>query len=90
MQQCFHGTVEGRVQGVFFRDSMCKLAKQHGVTGWVKNLADGRVEWLICGDEASIQTLLIWLQTGPPAAQVTKVNVEPITQQAFSSFEIVR
>lgn len=90
MQQCFHGTVEGRVQGVFFRDSMCKLAQQHGVTGWVKNLADGRVEWLICGDEAAIQTLLAWLQTGPPAAQVIKVNSEPVAAQNFANFEIVR
>lgn len=90
MLQCLQGTVEGRVQGVFFRDSMRRYATQVGATGWVRNLADGRVEWFICADEATMQLMLAWLQQGPPAAAVSAVRQEPaaIPDPAPSEFVI--
>jgi len=69
-----HFLVEGRVQGVFFRAYTKDTADQLGLTGWVRNLADGRVEGCIEGNESQIQKMLQWLQSGPPRAVVTKLE----------------
>lgn len=66
----------GRVQGVAFRASTVEQARAHGVTGWVRNLADGSVELEAQGDEARITALLAWCAHGPPAARVTGVTVD--------------
>jgi acylphosphatase len=68
--------VNGRVQGVAFRASTVDEARGHGLTGWVRNLADGSVELEAQGDEVQVQALLAWCEHGPPAARVTKVTVE--------------
>ncbi|MDZ7733311.1 MAG: acylphosphatase [Acidimicrobiia bacterium] len=66
--------VEGRVQGVSFRDR-CRLeADRHGVGGWVRNLPDGRVEAVFEGDEAAVERLVAWCRDGPQAARVTGVE----------------
>ena len=68
--------VSGRVQGVFYRASTRQRALALGVTGYARNLADGRVEVLACGEPAAVQALCDWLWTGSPASQVTSVEIE--------------
>jgi acylphosphatase len=68
--------VSGRVQGVFFRASTRQRAELLGITGYVRNLPDGRVEVLACGEPAGVEALCSWLREGPPAASVTDVHVE--------------
>ena len=74
-RRCF---VAGRVQGVFYRASTRSRAQSLGVTGYARNLPDGRVEVLACGTPEAVQALCDWLWAGPPAAHVTAVDVEPI------------
>ena len=69
-------TVQGSVQGVFFRQSTCEMAGQIGVSGWVMNLPDGRVEAVFEGEESLVEKALAWCQSGPPAAKVTSIEVE--------------
>jgi len=68
-------TVSGRVQGVWFRDSTRREAERLGIVGHAINLADGNVEVLACGASNALDELATWLQTGPPMASVTKVEV---------------
>lgn len=70
-----HIFVSGRVQGVYFRDSMQAKAVGKGVTGWVQNLPDGRVEAVLEGDETDVQELVNWAHHGPPGAIVATVEV---------------
>ncbi len=69
-------TIAGRVQGVFFRDSTRALATELGVTGWVRNLPDGRVEARFEGPEDAVRRLVEWCRHGPPGARVRDVRVE--------------
>jgi acylphosphatase len=63
-----HLFVSGRVQGVFYRASTRDKAVGLGLTGWVKNLDDGRVECLFEGDESALTHILEWCRTGPPGS----------------------
>lgn len=71
--------VAGRVQGVFYRASTARRAAELDVTGYARNLPDGRVEVLACGDSAAVQALCDWLWQGPPASHVTSVEIEPVS-----------
>ena len=71
-----HVFVEGRVQGVFFRDTARQLALSLGVTGWIRNLRDGRVEAVFEGDEEAVEKMVQFVHRGPPGARVTHVDVE--------------
>jgi acylphosphatase len=78
--------VSGRVQGVFFRDACAREAAALGVRGWVRNLADGRVEAVFEGDEPAVAALVEWCRTGPPRARVSGVEVRdeaPVGEAAF-------
>jgi acylphosphatase len=70
-----HLVVRGRVQGVFFRASTQREARRLGLTGWVKNRADGGVEILAEGEEDSLRKLGMWAERGPSAARVDDVQV---------------
>jgi acylphosphatase len=70
-----HVFVTGYVQGVFYRHSAAQRARALGVTGWVKNLPDGRVESVIEGKEEAVRTLVQWCRSGPPHATVEDVEV---------------
>jgi len=70
-----HILVCGRVQGVFFRDHTRRWAISLGLTGWVKNLWDGRVEVLTEGEKENIESLISRLKQGPPMAQVENADV---------------
>jgi acylphosphatase len=68
--------VAGRVQGVFYRASTRQRALELGVTGFARNLADGRVEVLACGGHEAVEALCAWLWQGSPASHVRSVEVE--------------
>ena len=81
--------ISGLVQGVFFRASTLKKAQQYGLTGWVKNLPDGRVEVIANGADGDLEKLYIWLKHGPPMANVTDVSmIEVTSEKRLSQFEI--
>jgi acylphosphatase len=87
---CRRCIVSGRVQGVFFRSSAARRARELGVAGHALNLPNGTVEVLAVGQLAAIQALCAWLEVGPPAARVERVEilVEPLPEnppQAFST-----
>ena len=70
--------VAGRVQGVYYRASAQQRARAAGIAGPARNLDDGRVEVLVCGDEGSVREFIAWLWIGPSAAKVTEVIVEVV------------
>lgn len=79
--------VHGRVQGVFFRDSVRRLAQQHGVAGWVSNRWDGTVEAAFEGEEDAVERLIAFCGRGPRGAEVEHVDVsveEPVGEAGFS------
>jgi len=67
--------VGGRVQGVFYRGSAVRRARELDVRGYARNLLDGRVEVLACGEHAAVQAFVEWLWIGSSAAHVTSVDV---------------
>ena len=80
--------ISGRVQGVFFRESMRLRAEQLKVTGWVRNCADGTVEAVAQGDAFEVGRLTEWAQRGSDAAHVEKVDVESVTENVrYATFE---
>jgi acylphosphatase len=70
----------GRVQGVFYRESMRERAEQLEVTGWVRNCADGTVEAIAQGDAFMVGRLIEWAQRGPDAAKVDNVEIETVEE----------
>ncbi len=81
--------IEGRVQGVWFRDSTRRQAMALGVTGWVKNRWDGGVEVVAEGPEDRVRQLVAWCHHGPSLARVTDVRETPEEYQGeFDSFDI--
>jgi acylphosphatase len=80
--------IRGRVQGVSYRASMRRRAAGLGVTGWVRNRADGSVEAVVQGEMAAVRGLIDWARDGPPAARVAAVEVEAADDEpAFDAFE---
>jgi len=73
---CRRSFVSGRVQGVFYRVTCVRKAASLGLTGYARNLTDGRVEVLACGDDAAVNAFLAWLWEGSPASKVTDVATE--------------
>jgi acylphosphatase len=71
--------VSGRVQGVFYRASTRQKATELGCSGYARNLPDGRVEVLAVGETQAVHSLLEWLWQGPPAAEVTAVDVQELS-----------
>jgi acylphosphatase len=69
--------VSGRVQGVWFRESTRREASALGLSGWVRNLPDGRVEAYFEGDEAAVEAAIAFVRRGPEHARVSDVVVEP-------------
>ena len=84
-----HVFISGRVQGVFFRAVTQQTAKGFNLTGWVRNVADGRMEALFEGEDENVDKMLDWCQIGPPSARVEKVMTvkEPFTGE-FINFHI--
>ncbi len=89
MKTRVHVTINGYVQGVFFRETTKLQADDLGVTGWVLNRDDGRVEAVFEGEEQDTKKLVAWCKHGPPRATVRNIDVEWETYVGeFDSFEI--
>jgi acylphosphatase len=71
--------VSGKVQGVFFRQSTVAMAQGLGLRGWVRNLADGSVEALFEGEQATVEEAIAWCRQGPPRASVSSLQCEWLT-----------
>jgi len=69
-----HLAVRGRVQGVGYRDAAVQAACELGVSGWVRNLADGSVEAHVQGESAAVERFVTWCRRGPPLARVVEVE----------------
>ncbi len=69
--------IEGRVQGVYFRDFTSQEAKRLGLSGWVRNLSDGSVEAEYQGPETLVAQMTSWLHQGSPLSQVLRVRTRP-------------
>ena len=80
--------VTGHVQGVFFRNSAQREAQAAGVTGWVRNLPDGRVEAVFEGDPAAVERLVAWAHRGPSKARVVDVRVVVEPPAGDGRFEV--
>lgn len=85
-QICLLCHVAGRVQGVFFRASARAEAQRRGISGYARNLPDGRVEVLACGPADAVAELREWLRRGPSGAEVTGVACEVETYRHISGF----
>ncbi|MCA9601267.1 MAG: acylphosphatase [Polyangiales bacterium] len=89
-QKRIHLVVRGRVQGVFFRATAQREARQLGLTGWVKNRGDGSVEIVAEGEEEFVKDFLAWSQTGPSTARVDNVDTKWRSYTGeFTNFRIV-
>lgn len=75
---CINAFVTGKVQGVWFRKSTMDEALSHGLTGWVRNLTDGRVEVMMCGERNAVRQVEAWLQIGPILANVTHIDSQEL------------
>lgn len=80
-----HVVIEGMVQGVFFRAGTREESGKLGLTGWVKNCPDGRVEAVFEGNIDKIDKIIEWCKNGPPGAVVR--NVETVWEQATGEFD---
>ena len=83
-----HLWVRGRVQGVWYRGSCAQQAQALGVSGWARNLADGRVEIVAEGDPDALDRLAEWCRQGPPAARVSAVEVRVEEPEGLSGFDV--
>lgn len=80
--------IHGRVQGVFFRDSMRRAAQNLSVFGWVRNRSDGTVEAVIHGEPASVDAIVRWAHDGPQYAHVERVEITA-DEGDYSRFEVI-
>lgn len=81
-----HLSITGRVQGVGFRDAMCREANRLSIMGWVRNRFDGSVEAVVQGESAAVDKFIAWAKQGPPSAVVKAVHVAEITVNDFVGF----
>lgn len=89
MESRAHIFISGRVQGVFFRDHTRRWASSLGLSGWVRNLGDGRVEVMAEGEKEKIENLIGKLNEGPPMSRVENVAAEWEEYKGeFSGFNI--
>ena len=88
-RKTLHLIIYGRVQGVFYRDSMRSQAQGLSVAGWVRNRSDGTVEALVQGEAAAVDMIVQWAHRGPPHARVERVEIS-FAQGEFRDFDIVR
>ena len=82
--------VEGRVQGVCYRQSTVEMANQLGLCGWVRNLPDGSVEALFEGERHRVEQAVAWCRQGPPRAIVSEVSVQWLDGPAECSGFVIR
>jgi acylphosphatase len=82
--------IKGKVQGVFFRQALKVTAKKNNVSGWVRNLKDGRVEALLEGNDVDVSTLVEWCHAGSANARVEDIDIKNEKYSGeFSKFEVL-
>lgn len=90
VKQRVHLFIKGKVQGVFFRQAMKVAAKKNRVSGWVKNLKDGRVEAVIEGEDLGVSNMVEWCHAGPANARVEDVEIRNEKyKEEFAKFEVL-
>lgn len=87
-QRCIRCYVSGRVQGVYYRGSTRERARELGLRGYVRNLPDGRVEVVACGEVEALDCLCAWLRDGPPHAAVAEVVSQRAEDPGVTGFEV--
>lgn len=87
-RKTLHLVIHGRVQGVFFRDSMRREAQHLAIAGWVRNRSDGTVEAAVQGEPGAVDAILRWARRGPQRAQVERVDIAP-GDGSYSSFVVL-
>jgi acylphosphatase len=80
--------ISGKVQGVYFRASSQQMAIEYSVSGYARNLTDGDVEVLLCGEKKNVDKMLRWLNHGPSSAKVSQVKSKQIPWQEHNHFSI--
>lgn len=85
-----HVRITGRVQGVFFRAWTCDEARSLGLTGWVRNCADGAVEAHVEGEAGSVDEMIDLMREGPPDARVAGLDSEEADPEGHGSFGVRR
>jgi acylphosphatase len=80
--------VRGRVQGVFFRDSIQRRADSNGISGWVTNRADGAVEAVFEGEADGVEAMVDFCRRGPSRAEVVDVEVDEEEPEGLSGFQV--
>lgn len=80
--------ISGRVQGVFFRGTCQEVAREHGVSGWIRNLPDGKVEAVFEGPAEDVRRLVEWSRQGPRTAVVENVRVQAEPPEGISGFQV--
>jgi acylphosphatase len=84
-----HVIVEGLVQGVCFRDYTRRQAFTLQLTGWIRNLPNGSVEAMLCGQSDKVAAMLQWLRQGSPRSRVDALHIDELTgEELFTTFEI--
>jgi len=84
-----HMFISGHVQGVFYRSSSRRKALELGLTGWVRNLPDGRVEIVVEGEEDQVEKLIDWCRKGPPSGYVKGLEVkQELPTHEFRRFSV--
>lgn len=84
---CRHLIISGRVQGVGYRKWTAAQANARGLSGWVRNRADGTVEAVLCGDEAAVQAMIVACRKGPMLARVDDIIISDSDEQHVGAFE---
>jgi len=87
-ESCMRFFILGKVQGVWFRASTKKKADELNIKGWAKNLSDGRVEVMACGEASQLEELYEWLKDGPYLAKVKDCTKEEAAWQQFTEFSV--
>lgn len=88
MPKALRLVIHGRVQGVFFRDSMRREAQNLAVAGWVRNRSDGTVEAAVHGEPAAVDAIVHWARRGPQHAQVERVDIAP-DEGSYTGFDVI-
>ena len=86
---CYQIKISGLVQGVFLRYSVKQKAEKLGLVGYAKNLEDGSVEIVVCGDKDKINELINWCRIGPDLAKVKDVEIIEKPFQEFKDFQVL-
>ena len=87
-RKTLHLAIYGRVQGVFFRQSMQREAQYQAVSGWVRNRSDGSVEAVVQGSPGAVDAILRWARRGPERAHVERVEIVE-GDGDYSGFEVI-